>query len=265
MTYARIESFRDLSGLMAQFEWYIQTHERRYSNNVMDQKYNDQNPDRKKTGIDPDAKQEAEEKACSKLSLYLFFNKKQRELKQKIFDEQYHLAKILIDKLYGNAAFFKQAEENHPDLSALLLDGMIAASENQPVKSVSDIASLDLGNAELNEVLYRILKGTVEIEKQDKEKTYPSLFKYITLKNKTKIRVYLASKNLLLAIYGDPGLVNAILDERKNLFKEIKDEEKSPAEATKEFQSQFAGKQQSDIAEDILDFTVTKTNPKSYE
>ena len=67
-----------------------------------------------------------------------------------------------------------------------------------------------------------------------------------------------------MVIYDNPALVKEIEETRLNLYKQVKDESLTKDEATEEFQKQF-GKQREGIEEKVLDFRVTKTNPKDYQ
>ncbi len=269
MTYARIESFRDLSGLKSQFEWYMQQNERVYNNSVNEDKYDKQNSSKRKSGEDPAAKQKEEEKSCSRIPFYLFINKQQRESKHEIFDQHTLLAKLLMTELYGDTDFFKEAEEKYPDFLDGILDQLMKAAEKLPkgqtITTSADLASIELGNELLDNVFYHMLKGTVNIDEQDVAETYPSLINFVTVKNKTKVRVFLAPHDILLAIYENPSLVKDIEEKRNDLYKRVKDESITKDEASKEFEEEFGNKQRHGIAENILDFRVTKTNPKAYQ
>lgn len=268
MTYARIESFRDLSGLMPQFEWYMQKSERTYNNEINDKKYNKQNPSKRVVGDDPESKQKDEEKACSRIPFSLFINKQQRESKQEFFDQHVLLAKIVINQLYGNADFFKDAEQLRPDLVDSIIKSLMYAADKLPKKqsiiSGADLSSIDLGDKTINDTFTDMLKGTVTIEGQDVKETYPALIDYITVKNKTKVRIFLAPREILMAIYDSPELVNEIMEERVSLYKQVKDESISKDEASSQFESHFGGKQRHGLDAKVLDFRVTKTNPKDY-
>lgn len=269
MTYARIESYRDLAGLKAQFEWFMQTNERRYNNNVNDDKYTMQNASKNKKGDDSGAKQKEEEKACSRIPFYLFLNKQQRESKHEIYDQHTNLAKLLMHRLYSDAPFYLEAEEKYPDFLDAILTHLMKAAEKLPkgqtITSSADLASIDLGDQPLNDIFYRMLKGTPDIDLQDEAETYPSLIDYVTVKNKTKVRVFLAPHEILMTIYDNPELVKEIQETRQDLYKKVKDESLTKEQASAELEKQFGNKQQHGISENILDFKVTKTNPKDYE
>lgn len=267
MTYARIESFRDLSGLKSQFEWYMQEYERSAYNKAIKKKYDDLPRTKTKDGTDPEAKQKEEEQACSKLPFYFLLNKQQREARHDVFNQHILLTKMLIRQLYSDAPFFKKAEESQPDIVDMTLQSLMNAADKLPksqtITTAADLSSVDLGNESLNEFFYRILKGTVNIDEQDEAETYPSLINFVTVKNKTSIRIFLASHDLLMAIYDNPSLVKDIEETRIQLYQAVKDG-KEKEEASNEFSEMFKGKQREGIDEKTLDFRVTKTNPKDY-
>lgn len=269
MTYARIESFRDLIGLKSQFEWYMQEYERNYSNEANDKKYKKQNPKKGQPGDDPDTRPEAPaRKACSKLSLYYLLKKKDREANHDVYNQQILLAKLLIHQLYSDAPFFIKAEEKYPDIVDATLQSLMNAAEklpkNQKITNAADLASINLGDEQLNEFFYHILKGTVKIDEQDEAETYPSLIDYVSVENKPQVRVYLAPHDLLMAIYGNEGLVKEVEEIRNSLYEKVKDESMTKEEATQEFEKQIGNKQREGIDEKTLNFWVSKTNPKTY-
>ena len=71
----------------------------------------------------------------------------------------------LIKILYGNAAFFKEAQKKHPHLIDNLLDAIQEASDKMPdnsIKRIQDIARIQLEDEDLQYVFYRMLKGSIE-------------------------------------------------------------------------------------------------------
>ena len=86
---------------------------------------------------------------------------------------------------------------------------------------------------------------------------------FISLNPNLKIRVFLAPPTLLKAIYGDEHHVNKIIETRNELYAEVmKKEGKDPNLATKEFENTFKGRLTSFDEETLLDYTVSKTDPR---
>lgn len=96
---------------------------------------------------------------------------------------------------------------------------------------------------------------------------YESLVDYITVKKADKVRVYLASRALLMAIYNNEDTVNSIIEKRKELYKRVRNN-KDPKEtlnATQEFQNSFSQLGDAQNFSAILDFSVSRSNPSTYE
>lgn len=109
------------------------------------------------------------------------------------------------------------------------------------------------------------LDAALESEEAHAQVGYVSLIDNITVKNRKKIRVYLASRALLLAIYGDNGIVDSILEARKMLYRQIKSDGNLKTSLSQSFKESFSNSGQAPSYSTILDFSVTKTDPTQYE
>jgi len=169
--------------------------------------------------------------------------------------------------------------------------------KDQP-KKVEELANMKLPDEQLNTVFYKMLNGApYKYAEEDKKgqqmaqpveegvaedssndatvikddfddfkspKGYVSLLDFITLKPYQKVRIYLASREVLMAIFNNEDTVNSIINERKALFRQaMRDADTNELEKT--FQGSFESKKDAEIDSDMLDFSVTKTNPKDYE
>ena len=278
LTYARIENYRSFSILQAQFERYMNTTERDYLNKKNKDSYDDTIASKKDQ--QKDEKEEAI-KADSKLDFTLFVNQAKRAGQYTQYENIRLVAKNLITYLYSNQPFFMQALEQKPDLIDQLLNAIVEAADALPeekkIKKPKDLANLDLRDPVLNEVFYKMLRGTdVKKPKKGEEEEnvwvdylpmngYLKLLKYISLSGKTKIRVYLASPQLLIAIFRDPVVVQEIIDERKRFYRELKrDKSLQPQIFQQEFM-RFLINRDPGISPDLLNFEISKTDPGKYE
>lgn len=94
---------------------------------------------------------------------------------------------------------------------------------------------------------------------------YPSLLDFITLKNSKGIRLYLAPRAVLLAIFGDTNTVNAIIDYRKSLYGQLKSKKMTKIEATEAFKQHFGAQHAEGTDTAFFNYDVTTTNPKEYD
>lgn len=216
-----------------------------------------------------------------------FFDKKLRDPKHIEKYRQYRQLTVdLIRILYGHAAFFKQMEQQRPQLIDELLDAIQEASDKMPdgsLKRIQDISKINLEDEDLQFVYYRMLKGTIdkddfkelvtECKKQDIpiplnfEKTYFPLLLFVN-NNGTDgnyssaiINVALAPRELLLAIYGNPEVVEELIQRRCELSVK-KDKDKSDLNA--QFRTEFEGKQKTGIV-DVLKYEISSTDKSNRD
>jgi hypothetical protein len=274
MTFGRLESFLGFSAMQKGFLEAMQKKEPEYYSQAAVRLY--QSTVATKNGDDDDESEESEQNsASSKLSFNLFLSKEQRESYQKVLPMQIQAAKKLMEYLYKNEPFYKKGEEKYGDLSQEIIQSLINWSNtNKPKKAwknAKEIANVDLGDEELNQVFTKMLEGTVKketIKTKDLNSYFLpddgvfSLLDMITVQSdKLKIRVYLASAQVLMALFDRPDVVNSILQERKRLFYAVDSGKTTPQDAAKSFKEQFLGQQAPGITEEMLDFGVSKTYP----
>lgn len=299
MTYTRVDSFRYFLGMEAQFERYMSSVERLDINQAAENWYKTSKAKKGQHGggssnsasprlsfrifVDPKIRQEHPQEYAQTLQWTknlirtLYGN-------QKFFIEAEARNPFLMDQLIeaiGNAAQ--------------------ARPETQPLKEAIDLSNLDVGK-EFKHLFYLMLKGCLRKEKipsqklitdseqkfsitlpetngeNDEEenevaeealeysgaKGYDSLLNYITLRNTTKIRIYLASRPILEAIFGNSTIVNEIIRTRNELYQSVKNGPMQSAEATKQLQTTVQA-HIGNVDEAFFDFKVSKTNPAEYE
>lgn len=287
MTYARLDTFRSFTVMKVEFENYMKNYEREFPNLRALKWYEETHITKKEV---QEEKEKREQKATSRLSFYPFTKKKPTAKDKRSADQVVMIGKELIKVLYQDQKFYKDLQETRPDFLNDLFQAIQKAIQELPdtqgISKPADLANLDLNDPELNEVFYKILKGNKDetIEKRETEKVvqqddldaedfesfdtndgYLSLLDYINMSTKTKIKIYLASRPLLMALFGDTATVNEIISLRKALFKEIKAKRLDAKDASKIFEKNFANRLSLVLDTDFLDFSVSKTDPASYE
>lgn len=93
---------------------------------------------------------------------------------------------------------------------------------------------------------------------------YFSLLDFVNSGSKPKIRVYLAPKEVLQAIFKDQGTVNSVIEERQRLYQQA-DSDGDIGQLSESFKNQFIKLKDPSIEDDTLNFTISKTNPKYYK
>lgn len=109
------------------------------------------------------------------------------------------------------------------------------------------------------------LDAAIESDEAHAPEGYVSLIDHITVVNRRHIRVYLASRALLMAIYGDRDIVESIIETRRAFYKQLKADSAAKNALSQQFKDTFSNSGQASSYSAILDFTVTKTDPKGYE
>lgn len=318
LTYARLETYRDSTAFQAIFKYYMQKLEREDINSREISWYELKHATGKKT--DATTGKQTKATSSSRLSLYSLLFPDDKDAVQKQLAQTTDLAKKLMIVLYANQPFFIEMEQERPGFMDEILSRIAQAAAALPddqkfTKSskTHDLANLDLGDLQLNEVFYKMLKGTPQPDEEehrpneDVEESqvkqlddevieapegeaapkplisssgFPSLLDYVTIRNSTGVRVYLASRALLTAIYGDPSVADAIISFRNELYQQVNSEAMTAQEAQSELQKRFGNTQApgttgtsgtggtsgtTGTAASFFDFTVSKTNPKPYE
>lgn len=300
ITYARLETYRGSQIFHLLFEHYMQKDERGYTNMVAEKVYDSTK------GSTKQSKNSGQKVAASpRVVLGVLLRKTEREQAPQEVTSVTALLKNLMMTLYADQPFYHQIAMQRPSFLDEIVAGLEHAvdqlsDEHKPKKAV-DLANISLGDDQLDDVFYKMLhgaaykevnhlqevhhliEGTKEevesdedasdantIEKEAEEhhspKGYYSLLDFVTLQPLHKVRIYLASKEVLKAIYRDDALVEDLIRKRNELYHEaqLADEEgvKSMSES---FQNEFQNRHDPAVHDDILDYTITKTNPKKYE
>lgn len=335
LTYARIDSYRNFSGMQSEFVRYMETLERKYINQTANNWYDSTVANKKSSGssdanpsasplppqspqppqtptstsmpdvgklpTNPNAPPKEDKKnkkntASPRLNVKPLLDLNAKNANDQAYAKTYQWAKNLMQVLYSKQLFFKKMMDERPTFLDEILESLPKAVELLPEdkrpKKASDLANLTIGN-DLDNVYYHILKGCPSIEEEKpvviaptveqsqsqeevdenesdnaqeakeytSDKGYDSLLNFITLNNSTKIRVFLASRELLMAIFQQPELVENIITTRYALYRSIKGG-MSPADATNQFKAMFP--QMGEAETNMLDFEVNSTNPMPY-
>lgn len=293
LTYAKLETFRSSQVFQVLFENYMEKDERSHINLAAKKKYDSI----KKTEKSKKEKKEdkpAKSASSPRISLELFKNKSARETKPQDWNQTKHLLKNLLNVLYKDQPFFVKLQNERPQFLEDLINSMTQAIDDLPkekqLKKAQDFGNLSLNDPQLDALLYKILKGapykdvskkedseetssgetseeasdpTIGVDEYKSIKGYYSLLDFVTLSPNQKIRIYLASREVLQAIFLNEQVVDDVITERKALYRQL-NAEASPEDLKKTFQSRFEGNVDPTVKESV-DYTVSKTNPKNYE
>lgn len=296
LTYARLENYRFQALIQTDFEYYLQEVERKKINEIANDWYNKITVKSKEKGsTDTQGEPKAKVTASPKISWYYFLHPEAREQEPEKFRVLWNLNKQLMLVLFEQQPFFKKVQATRAHILDELLLAFIHAidqlPDHQKPKKVSDFSHLNLEDLLLNTLSYKMFKGLpplLDVKKEEvkedgeggssevsdsKEKEeefshshgYHSLLNYVTLKNE-KIRLFLASKPVLMAIVGEEKVAEEIIRLRKDIYRDLKNNKNKMTiqEASQQFE--YMIKTQITLSdESLIDFTVTKINPKNYE
>lgn len=202
-------------------------------------------------------------------------NKETKAEKPETFNTAYTLLKRLILNLYKDQPFMQKLLKDRPDAVDTLLQKVIEKAESEEyskkMKKKEDLANLSLDDEDLQLAWATMLNGREQKETSvDNAKSnhgFPSLWKFLnaSMSKKQPIRLYLASKELLLAIFEDEEeFVEMILKERDELSKSLrrKGEKKiSNEDATMTFKNLVEGKIPSGLDRSFFNLEVSSTKP----
>jgi hypothetical protein len=297
LTYSRLESYRSFAVLKREFIHYMQESEREAINtqaiNLYETTTGSENGPQNKTRVN----------APPQIPLYLLVNKNERDAHPKEFGLIKQITKRLIEYLYKDAPFYKKLETVRPGFVDDLLQAIMHAADNLPegkkITYITDLSNLELGDEQLDDAFYHMIKEnklapqeieptsdtqTIALDEgkagEEQEETegedppysspsgYFSLYSYTTLSKSSKIRVFLAPYPVLMVLFNeDPGAVQSIIDLRQKLYAEVVSRaqisESNTASASAEFKRFVIAKADPHLHE-LIDATVTKTNPKKY-
>jgi hypothetical protein len=282
ITYARLQHFLDFQVMNAHYAPYMESTQRHGFNAAQEHNY-----DADKMSKGPKKDQVTD--ATAKVSLNILLNKSERDKSNNndLLKQQIAILKSLMVNLYKGHSFFKPVEDNLHLLDQFFDALMNTADSQKVITRMSDLATFRLGNETLQSILYHSLQGTAEPEKVQEEKKkedtlsvkeaeepttkpddevapsqkgYVSLFDFITLAKGPKIRMFLAPKEILEAIYGkDSSIVDKMLEMRHQLLLAINNEKMEPDMANQKFNNTFRDSTPAWLSMDqILDFTIKK-------
>lgn len=288
LTYGRLETFRNSQAIQPVLVEFMTKEERGYINQGAEDTYD-------KMTVKVKAKEGSKSTpvpATSKINISLLLNPEQRNNKEHEWQQTQLLLKRLMEQLYQEQPFYRKMQEKNPQFIDEIVADLAAAIEREKKekrpKEPKDLALVELSDPQLNEVLYKMLRGTPcpegpqqqsPLMKKEKEEDtgeveppdssayrsvegYCSLLDFITKSPYHKIRVYLAPKEVLKTIYGDDKIVESILQERQELHRRAtKDEDLK--ELTSSFKTLVDSYRDPNIDSDMVDYSVTKTTPKN--
>jgi len=169
------------------------------------------------------------------------------------------LLKDLLPILYGEKKFYQDLLKLRPELASDIVEALAASLQKKPIRKTEEIAHIEFDDPMLSEAFYKMQKG---FETKNDE-GYPQIGSYLTMKGTGKIRAYLAPKAILKVIFDDIRTVEEVIRTRDELYSQYTNDAIKEPEATTQFKETFSQALKGGIPPEMVDFTVSKTNPKS--
>lgn len=291
MTYGRLDMYRNFFVTQGEFERYIVNEERKAINLGAEKWYKwthlvDKNGQKRKG---------TPSNATPYISIFLLMHPEARQANNPIVLTQKELLKRLIYIVFGQQKEFQEAVNKNPNIideliHAIEMAGTKLTQENRPIKKISELMKLELGNPALDDLYYWMVKGykippppkvtsqepilkvqedvgtdSEESPSNQAEDYFPqpgviSLLDFITIHNKPTIRIYLASPQVLMAIFSDPHTVDDIIKTRQEIYYQMRNDGDGKS-LSEQFKEKFVSRT-NNIPENMLDFTVSSSPPK---
>jgi len=279
ITYAQLQNFVTRSVVRAEYVCYLGNRSRESVNEHQRSLYNSHQ-------VPGNGRKQQSERtdADSRINLAIFEQEPTAE-NRIYYDAHTDIVKRLIEIIYGDRPFFQEFEETKPDIvnelwSEVTRELQRNHDQRSGIKKAKHLANLRLADPALQNFLAQMLKRVQTPESltydcpdgKTSPEYYPNLIDYITVKagGMKPYRVWLAPPALLMAIFQDEAVVQAIVIEREQLYRQLGKESKEDREQLKNemrmaFQKQFQNSLPSNIPSGIVNFDVSLTKPPKGE
>lgn len=212
------------------------------------------------------------------LPAQFLLNASYRKIHENEFPQFQELFKTLIRILYSDQPFYKRMQEERPNFLDEMIREIVDISERgkHPISKLDDLMFEKWGDPDLKHAFSYMLKATPiyrrpkrefiewgNLDQEENESSYPidgiySLNFFMHSNNKDKIRLWLAPKVVLYALYKDFELVDLLVQDRYEQYKALNRGLYEKQQIQKHMEENYKGKSPFDS---FIDFTVTKTLP----
>lgn len=191
--------------------------------------------------------------------------------------EVQELIESLITCLWSDQPFYKRLAKERPQFVEALLQDILNTSskitdEKEAIKNLDQLMVTNWNDLELKTAFGRMLQDGLVYDKKNirndgspdltykSPKGFQSLRDYFTNQKTDKIRVWLAPRALLGAIFRDPQVVEEVINLRKELYGQVKKKGSDADALSKQFEETFSSKTS---YKDLLDWQVTMTDVRN--
>lgn len=291
-THVQLENFKGFYVVKTEYNNFIKQKERAVFNEREERLYRNASSSKGPSKTKPRGKNNSNRN----INFRLLLDPEAKEKDQEKYLQHRLMLKDLMILLFQHTAFYKDIDQKRPTFLDELLDRMVQVTKQQEIKTPQEVSKLNLQDDDLQFFYYSMMQGvqkgadkesekepvkkveTYKLEETEESEEEPpvadedeefepdtqsiSLKNYLHFNpNQKQIKVWLASKELLQVIFQDSNTADAIIAKREELYPQIDKIGKDIA--TQELEK-FKAKKRSDIQDNLLDFQVSKTNPKDY-
>lgn len=252
LTVEKLEKFKNQITVQKEYQTFLQENERYVFNQRQKNLYGDS------------------QKSHRQLSFRYLLDKQLREGDKDTADQYRLLILKLMEIVYGEATFFKKLKDKRSNFLEEMLIAIEKAADkvpNKTIRRIRDIARLKLEDPELQKAFYHMLKGTIErdqleqmqpLDEEMRKKAYVSLFTFVEYAASKKIKIQLAPREILKAIFDKDEVVEAIMNKRNELSAD------KNAGSAPDFAKQFKDERCQGIKDTLLDFSISSSDKTGY-
>ncbi|MDB2614087.1 hypothetical protein N9Y92_02890 [Chlamydiales bacterium] len=278
MTYSRVSGFAVSKAIQVEYHAYQRELKQQETQIVAEIIYHQKHEHKEKEG---ESERAPPVKATRRLNLFPLLDEKCFKNQPLKVEETKHLFSNLIEILYGETNFYKEALEKNPliveDFFRLFSNASHLHQKNKEGQLIAkkSLGSLDLEDEEAQKFLYNLLKDRSKesdealTSDEEENKVLRDAFVLSPLKDlievksaEDPIRIFLADQVLLYAIFGDATVVEEIVSERRRHFLAYSKDKTLRETLSGSFERRFTSSIPSWISPNSLNWEVSGTRPK---
>lgn len=219
----------------------------------------------------PNKKKQSTERCTPYLHIGALFKGDNPNITEGAGKVAFTLLKNLMQTLYGDQKFYKEAKELQPDFEDEFIKNIFEQARDEQknkqwISKVGHLGAIPLDDKLQSYIRYKMFTGNKSRlnEGSEDDPGYFPLVQFTSLKKrKTLISLWLAPRPILMALFQDPQVVQELMDFRREIYSEIRKNNSSGTKQAKQEELRLRfGSLIRDIETDYIDFQVTGTYPK---
>jgi len=221
--------------------------------------------------VSKEVKHQRRENLSHKFHIDVLFSQ-EADLKTDKYKACLLIFKNMVDVIYKNEEFYKEAKTVYPDLPerlCFLLTTGAKQLDDQEIKHESELGKIKIQDEYLRTVFFKMMTGkkmryaSQEQKQIDEHMTYYALYEYVSVASKPYLFcAYQCSDAVLYACFQDQKIVDDILAHRKDMIKQISKASPEEKQALKtklalEFRTRFESSLPQGINKNLVSFNIS--------